>query len=84
MRLLQQGRADLPAGCDVTYELETIAILQSLLRTRVADDAILVFYEDFHHRHGVRPTAVEPTMPGTIPVAAPGTRIMDAVSRSHG
>ena len=33
--------------------------LQLLLRTRVADEAILAFYEDFHHRHGVRPTAVE-------------------------
>lgn len=59
MRLLQQGRADLPSGCDVTYELETIDIIQGLLRTRAADDAILAFYEDFRQRHGVRPTAVE-------------------------
>ena len=59
LRLLQQGRADLPAGCAITYELETINIIQSLLRTRVADDAILAFYEDFRQRHGVRPTAVE-------------------------
>lgn len=59
MRLLQQGRAVLPAGCHVTYELATINIIQSLLRIRAADDAITAFYEDFRQRHGMRPTAVE-------------------------
>lgn len=59
MRLLQQGRTDLPEGCDITYDLETIDIIKSLLRIRPADDAILAFYDDFRERHGVRPTAVE-------------------------
>ena len=59
MRLLQQGRADLPDGCHVTYDLEAIDIIKSLLRTRAADDAILAFYDDFRQRHGTRPTAVE-------------------------
>ena len=59
MRLLQQGRADLPDGCHVTYDLEAIDIIRSLLRTRAADDAILAFYDDFRERHGTRPTAVE-------------------------
>ena len=59
MRLLQQGRADLPEGCDITYDLEAIDIIKSLLRIRPADDAILAFYDDFRERHGVRPTAVE-------------------------
>jgi len=59
MRLLQQGRADLPEGCDITYALEAIEIIKSLLRILPADDAILAFYDDFRERHGVRPTAIE-------------------------
>ena len=59
MRLLQQGRANLPDGCDITYDLETIDIIKSLLRIRPADDAILAYYDDFRERHGTRPTAVE-------------------------
>lgn len=59
MRLLQQGRADLPEGCDITYDLEAIDIIKSLLKIRPADDAILAFYDDFRERHGIRPTAVE-------------------------
>ncbi|MFM8251655.1 MAG: DEAD/DEAH box helicase family protein, partial [Planctomycetota bacterium] len=59
LRLLQQGRADLPPGCGVTYELETVDIISGLLRTRTEDDALLAFYDDFRQRHGARPTAVE-------------------------
>ena len=59
MRLFQQGQAQLPPGCNVTYELETIDIIRSLLRTRPAEDAILSFYEDFRDRHATRPTAIE-------------------------
>ncbi|MCA9087252.1 MAG: DUF3427 domain-containing protein [Planctomycetaceae bacterium] len=59
MRLLQQGRADLPDGCDVTYDLQVIDIIKSLLRIRPSDDAILTYYNDFMERHGTRPTAVE-------------------------
>ena len=59
IKLLQQGRAELPTGCSVTYDLQAIDIIQSLLRTRAADDAILAFYKDFRERHGIRPTAVE-------------------------
>ncbi len=59
MRLLQRGEAGLPEGCNITYELEAIDIIQSLLRIRPEDDAILAFYEDFRDRHGIRPTAIE-------------------------
>ena len=59
MRLLQQGHANLPDGCDITYDLETIDIIKSLLRIRPADNAILAYYDDFRERHGTRPTAVE-------------------------
>lgn len=59
LRLLQQGRADLPPGCGVTYELKTVDIIAGLLRTRDEDEAPLAFYENFRERHGTRPTAVE-------------------------
>lgn len=59
LRLLQHGRAELPPGCQVTYELKTIDIISGLLRTRAEDDALLAFYDDFRERHGTRPTAVE-------------------------
>lgn len=59
MRLLQQGRLELPDKCDITYELEAIDIIRALLRTRSDDDAILAFYDDFRERHGVRPTTSE-------------------------
>lgn len=55
----QQGELDLPPGCQVIYELETIDIIKSLLRVRAADDAIITFYEDFKERHGMRPTATQ-------------------------
>lgn len=59
MRLLQEGSAELPPGCHVTYDLQVVDIVQALLRFRAADDAIRAFYEDFRQRHGMRPTAVE-------------------------
>jgi hypothetical protein len=50
---------DLPEGCSVTYELESIKILESLLRPARPEAALEAFYRDFLERHGVRPTAVE-------------------------
>lgn len=55
---LQKGEFDLPPGCEVTYDLEAVEILKSLLRTG-KDDVLRRFYEDFRSLHGVRPTAVE-------------------------
>jgi hypothetical protein len=59
IRRLQQARVDLPAGCEVIYDLETIQILNSLLRMRSKDDRVRSFFEDFVLQHGQRPTAVE-------------------------
>ena len=59
LRLLQKGEVDLPDGCNVTYDLESIDIIKPLLRLRAVDDAIQSFYEDFKERVGIRPTAVE-------------------------
>ena len=59
MRLLQSGQAQLPDGCEITYDLVAIDIIKSLLRLRPTDDAIIAFYDDFRERHGTRPTAAE-------------------------
>ncbi|SFK93953.1 DUF3427 domain-containing protein [Shimia haliotis] len=48
-----------PKGCDVTYELETIDILRSLLRTPRENEQLAAFYRDFSERWGQRPTASE-------------------------
>ena len=59
MRLVEQGRAELPEACHVTYDLEAIDIIKSLLGPPGLISAITAFYDDFRHRHGTRPTAVE-------------------------
>ncbi len=57
---LQSHTQELPPGCEVTYELEAINILKSLLRrSATQDEALQRYYEDFRTVHGVRPTAVE-------------------------
>lgn len=48
-----------PEGCSVVYELESLDILQRLLRPTSAGDALEAFYRDFQFRHGQRPTATE-------------------------
>lgn len=48
-----------PAGCEVTYDLEAIDILRSLLRQPRDGDELIAFYRDFRERHGIRPTASE-------------------------
>jgi len=50
---------ELPPGCEVTYELEAINILRSLLPEVRDSDALLTYYEEFRSRHGSRPRAVE-------------------------
>ena len=50
---------DLPEGCSVTYELESIKIFDSLLKPARPEAALEAFYGEFFERHGIRPTAVE-------------------------
>jgi hypothetical protein len=52
-----------PEGCDATYELEALDILERLLRPTSAGDALEALYRDFQFRHGVRPTATEVLQP---------------------
>lgn len=58
---LRAGTADLPPGCEVTYELEAVNILRALATTGTvgAFAALRQRYEDFRELHGVRPTASE-------------------------
>ena len=53
------GRVELPVGCDVTYELEALDIMRSLLRPTTKGDALEAAYLDFKLQFGVRPTASE-------------------------
>lgn len=55
----ERGELDLPPGCEVTYELEAIDILRSLVRVPKGADAMRVWYADFKLRNGRRPAAVE-------------------------
>ena len=71
LALLEQcrkGTAELPPGCSVTYELETIDILRGLLRVGAqAADALRTYVQDFIAQHGVRPTALEAYRDGYAP-----------------
>lgn len=56
----RDGELELPPGCEVTYELETIEILRNLVQPVRGDVAVLRrYYEDFRELNGVRPTAAE-------------------------
>lgn len=67
---LRSGEVTLPPGCEVTYELRTIEILQSLLRRNPnQDEALERHYEDFKLIHGLRPTASEVYLDGYNPRA---------------
>ncbi len=56
---LAAGTLELPPECSVTYDLEAIDILRSLLRPVPAGDQLRVYYEDFWERNGARPLAAE-------------------------
>jgi superfamily II DNA or RNA helicase/diadenosine tetraphosphate (Ap4A) HIT family hydrolase/HKD family nuclease len=57
---LEAGIAELPPGCEVTYELEVKDILRALLRTgESAVELLTRRYTDFRDSLGARPTAVE-------------------------
>jgi superfamily II DNA or RNA helicase/diadenosine tetraphosphate (Ap4A) HIT family hydrolase len=59
LRQYQAGTLELPAGCDVTYDLETINILKSLIQRTTIANALRFYYQDFLDRNGQRPTATE-------------------------
>ncbi|MCO6384917.1 DUF3427 domain-containing protein [Oceanicola sp. 502str15] len=53
------GNFQMPAGCEITYDLEVIETLRALLRPREGAAEIEAFYRDFRDRTGARPTAAE-------------------------
>src|SRR6185503_16678139 len=70
MLRLDSGTAELPPGCEVTYELEVKDILKSLLRVGASATEILKNrYEDFLETFGVRPSAMELYQEGYNPRA---------------
>ena len=68
---VESNEFELPHGCRVVYELETLNILRALLRTSADQgDALREYYEDFRLRHGQRPTATEAFQDGYLPRSA--------------
>ncbi len=66
----REGELDLPPGCEVTYDLETIEILRRLASTgRGEVEALRRHYEDFRELNGERPTATETYHEGYNPRA---------------
>ena len=81
---VRRQELDLPEGCSVTYELESIEILESLLKPARPEAALEAFYRDFFERHGVRPTAVEAFHEGFNPRANSERSWLGFVSRMNG
>lgn len=57
LKALQGGEMELPPGCEITYELEAVNIIKSLLRIPKQSEALQAYYADFLERYGERPTA---------------------------
>jgi superfamily II DNA or RNA helicase/diadenosine tetraphosphate (Ap4A) HIT family hydrolase len=81
---VMKGKLDLPEGCSVTYELESVQILENLLRPTRPEAALEAFYEDFLERQGVRPTAVEAFHEGFNPRSNSERSWLGFVSRMSG
>ena len=77
-------RLSLPDGCSVTYELQSVEILEKLLRPARPEAALEAFYEDFLERHGARPTAVEAFHQGLNPRGNSERSWLAFVSRMNG
>jgi superfamily II DNA or RNA helicase/HKD family nuclease len=69
LNLWVEGDLELPPGCEVTYDLQAIDILRSLLKQPAHSDAIQAHYLDFRERHGQRPSASEMFRDGFTPRA---------------
>ena len=69
---LEAGKLDLPPGCEVTYDLEAVNVLRSLLRLakRPEAETLRDWYREFRDRTGERPRAIEAFHEGYNPRAA--------------
>ncbi|MEY4566822.1 MAG: hypothetical protein RLY14_1792 [Planctomycetota bacterium] len=70
---LQQQELELPAGCEINYDLQVIDTISSMLRSRQASEAIDVWMDDFREQHGRRASAVEAFNAGFNPRAVHST-----------
>lgn len=59
LKRIRDGTWELPAGCEVTYDLVAMEILEQLAKPVPAAQALRTYYEDFRERLGKRPTALE-------------------------
>lgn len=85
--VLEDIRAEtlsLPPGCEITYDLAAVDILQHLLRPAGTEAALEAFYLDFEDRHGVRPNAVETFHAGLNPRSSSDGSWLGFVERMGG
>ncbi len=59
LQKVRAGEAELPAGCEITYELETLDILDQIIGPVPPRSALETYYEDFRVLNDRRPDAVE-------------------------
>ena len=69
-RKIRNGELELPPGCEITYDLEVIDVLEKLTGKKPSSDALVSFYENFQDRHGIRPTAAQTFHEGYNPKLA--------------
>jgi len=67
---LREGRYDLPPGCEVTYDLEALEILERLFPRARPSQALSAWYEAFREQEGERPRALQAYQCGYNPVTA--------------
>ncbi len=72
---------ELPAGCEVTYDLEALDVLTRLLRGAARGNGLEAWYVDFKQRLGVRPTAMKLHHAGFDPKASGHGGWFDFVGR---
>ncbi len=56
---LSRGEIKFPEGCEVTYDLQALNLLSSLLKNSSRGDALEACYLDFRERNGERPKAID-------------------------
>lgn len=54
-----EATLDLPAGCEITYDLQSLDFLRAMLKQRSGADEAEAWYLDFRTRMGERPRAAE-------------------------
>ena len=59
LQKVRTGEAELPPGCAITYELETLDILDQIVGPVPGRSSLEIYYEDFRAINERRPDAVE-------------------------